>query len=175
MEELTSIKSKEDFERLYHLYATKMLSLAYTLVNERETAQEIVQEVFKSIWERKDKLKFTGSVSHYLIRAVKLESIDYYRKKARVEKHMHCALENYCNSNRDTEEQIAFNELTSRLDYLVDRLPCQCREVYKLSREKGLSAKAIASTLLISEKTVESHLTKALKFIKKEISADNLS
>ncbi|MEM0941318.1 MAG: sigma factor-like helix-turn-helix DNA-binding protein [Bacteroidota bacterium] len=51
----------------------------------------------------------------------------------------------------------------------MDTLPCQCKKVFKLSREKGLWNKEIASTLLISEKTVEYHMKKALTFMKSHL------
>ncbi|WP_236252863.1 RNA polymerase sigma-70 factor [Echinicola sp. 20G] len=164
------IRNEKDFESIYSEYATQMLSLAYNHTYDIELAKEIVQDIFLSIWERRKNLSIKGPIKNYLLRAVKLEVIDHYRQKARDEKHLTCAFEEYCTAPESTEETVLYNELSNQISYLVDRLPCQCREVYILSRKKGLKNKEIAKTLLISEKTVESHLTKALKFIRHKIS-----
>ncbi len=146
-----------------------MISMAYNRTGDKEVAKEIVQDVFLSLWKRREEVRIRGSIKNYLLRAVKLEIIDYYRKKSRKEKHQHYLTENACQSSRSTEQTILFNELNLRISAMVDKLPAQCREVYLLSREKGLNNKEIALSMAVTEKTVESHLTKALKFLRSSI------
>ncbi|MBE5322338.1 helix-turn-helix domain-containing protein [Pedobacter sp. MR2016-19] len=77
-----------------------------------------------------------------------------------------CLLENFCESINNTEETILFKDLDHFVDGLVNRLPCRCKQVYTLSRNSGLTIPEIAEQLELSEKTVEAHLTKALRFLK---------
>lgn len=135
-------------------------------MKEFEEAESIVQSVFISFWEKRKTIKIVGSIENYLVGAVKLAVMDYKRKyavrKERLEEH----LMNYCGSSHCTENELAFEELNAEVNKLTDSLSCQCKKVYELSRKKGLNNKEIASTLLISEKTVEAHLTKALKHLR---------
>ena len=164
-----SVHSEKEFEELYTMYSRAMISMAHNRTGDREAAKEIVQDVFLSLWERREGLRVHGSIKHYLFRAVKLEIIDHYRKKNSREKHQHYLVENAGRWSRSTEERVLFNELSGSISALVEKLPSQCREVYRLSREKGLNNKEIALSLTVTEKTVESHLTKALKFLRSRI------
>ena len=163
------IKTQKGFEKAYNLYAAKMYGICRSKINSSEIAEEIVHDIFRSLWERRNLVEINEHIEQYLIKAAKLKIIDHYRQKARDEKHLVCALEEYCETENCTEHDVEFEELQIRVDFLVDRLPCKCQEVYRLSREKGLSNKEIASTLLVSEKTVEYHLAKALSYLKERL------
>jgi len=165
----SDLKTPEAFEKIYRTHWKKMFGICYYQVKDEELAKEMVQDIFKSLWERRDQLNVTGPLENYLVRAAKLEAMAYYRTKAIHGQHQKCIMEDTCQSEYCTDNQVAFDELNNRVEVLVDRLPCQCREVFKLSREKGLKNKEIASALLISEKAVEYHMTKALKFLQKNL------
>lgn len=162
-------KDEKWFSHVYEQHWEKLYAVCYNNLKETETAKELVQDIFKSLWERKEMLEITTSLEHYLVRAAKLKVFEYIRNKALRQKHMQCALEEHCSSANCTEEEVLLSGLKEKVNYLVDRLPCQCQNVYKLSREKGLSNKEIASSLLISERAVEYHITKALSFLRKNL------
>lgn len=164
-------RTPEGFKKAFDLYAPKVYAICRGQIQRKEVAEEIVQDIFRSLWERRDSLVLKEPLEHYLFRAAKLKVIDYYRQKQRNEKHIHCALEDYCFSHNCTEEAVAFNELQQQIAELVDMLPCHCRQVYQLSREEGLSHKEIATVLNISVKTVEYHLKKAITFLKGHLNA----
>ena len=129
-----------------------------------------MQEIFCSLWERRENLHIEGPLENYLVRAAKFKLIDYYRKKAKAPVCVDTAAVSACLAFENcTENDVLYHALSEKVGDLVDKLPCQCRLVYKLSREKGLNAKEIAEALLISEKTVKNHLTKALGFLKAEL------
>ncbi|MBW3469571.1 RNA polymerase sigma-70 factor [Arthrospiribacter ruber] len=160
------IKTLKGFENAYRQYASKVYAVCRSQIKSREIAEEIVQDIFRSLWERRNKIDLREPLEHYLIRSAKLKVIDYFRQKQRDQKHLACAMQEYCLSENCTEDTLAFNELHQQISELVDMLPCHCREVYKLSREEGLSNKEIAERLDISLKTVEYHMGKALRFLK---------
>jgi len=155
------------FKILYDQYWEKVFGTCYNHCKDVELSYEMVQEIFCSLWERRDVLTVEGSIENYLVKAAKYKVIDYFRKKANqvvlVEEE---ELESVCNSECCTENDVLYHLLNERVGNLVDQLPCQCRQVYRLSREQGLDTKEIASALLISEKTVKNHLTKALTVLR---------
>jgi RNA polymerase sigma-70 factor (family 1) len=159
----------KSFEKIYNMYWSKVYATCYNTIKEREVAKEMVQDIFKSLWERKDELEIRTSVEHYLVRAAKFKVFEYIRNKTSQKKHVACALEDYCSSTNCTEDAVLYHNLTEKVGHLVDRLPCQCRNVYTLSRTEGLTNKEIASRLLISERAVEQHITKALRFLREHL------
>ena len=162
-------RTPEGFEQLYHVHVRDLYMICYQQLKDKLSCQEIVQDVFRSLWERRDTLVLNGPVEHYLKRAVKLKVIDHIRQKQRDTHHLECALADFCPSENSTEDTVHLHELEDKLGHLVDRLPCRCRQVYRLSREEGLSIQEIASSMLISENTVKVHLTKALNILKKNL------
>ncbi|MEM1406584.1 MAG: RNA polymerase sigma-70 factor [Bacteroidota bacterium] len=160
------ITKAQGFEEVYRKYVAKLCRIAFNQTRDESTAQSIVQNVFTQLWERRESLAIQGPIENYLVRAVKLAVMDYLRNQSKRRSHLESHLSDYCGTKHCTEELVAFNELETKVNSLTDQLPCQCRKVYELSRKKGLNNKEIASSLLISEKTVEAHLTRALKHLK---------
>ena len=150
------------FKRIYMAHWEKVYGVCYNNIRETEPAKGMVQDIFKSLWERRDELEITSSVERYLLRSAKFKVFEYIRNTRSRREHTEIALSNYCNATQCTENEVMFNSLKSKVDNLVDTLPCQCRNVYKMSREQGLTNKEIASSLLISERAVEYHITRAL-------------
>lgn len=151
---------------MYLLYWEKVYAVCYNNVREAEPAKGMVQEIFKSLWERREELEIKTSIERYLMRSAKFKVFEYLRNTQSRKEHLEQALSGYCNATHCTENEVMFNSLKTKVDYLVDTLPCQCRNVYKMSREQGLSNKEIASSLLISERAVEYHITRALSTLR---------
>lgn len=160
------LSTSKGFEKVYRTHVAKLCRIAFNQVRDEDTAKSIVQNVFSTLWERRASLAIEGPLENYLVRAVKLSVMDHLRAQSIRRDRLEHFLADYCGSSHCTEDELNFNELNAKVNHLTDQLPCQCRRVYQLSREKGLNNKEIASALLISEKTVEAHLTKALKFLK---------
>mgnify|MGYP001792043175 CR=1 FL=1 len=136
-----------------------------------EITKELIQEFFTSIWEKRETLASKVQVHHYLIRIFKFRIIDYFRAEATRQKHAEEAAKNNSYISEYTEQEVLHSELKDNVNALVDQLSKQCSKVYKMSREKGMSNKEIASTLLISERAVALHLSKASSFLKENLKA----
>lgn len=158
------------FRQIYLQYWDKVYAVCYNNLNDSEVAKGMVQEIFKSLWERKDELEITTSVERYLVRSAKFKVFEYIRNTTSRREHDEKALADYCNHTHCTENEIMYNSLKNKVDNLVDTLPCQCRNVYKMSREQGLTNREIASNLLISERAVEYHISRALTTLKANLS-----
>ncbi len=166
--------NKQAFEHIYSQYWEKVLGICYAQLQDREIAEELVQEIFKSIWERRDQLEISQHIEHYLITASKMKVIDYFRQRARQEQLMQHAISGLPLHERTTELQLQYNELNRELTKTVNALPEHCRIVYQYKREKGLSNKEIACMLDISVKTVEYHMKNALKILRQELAGYQL-
>ncbi|WP_192348766.1 RNA polymerase sigma-70 factor [Algoriphagus sp. Y33] len=163
-------RTEAGFKKLYERNVNKLFTICYSRIRNREDAEEIVHDVFRSAWERRELItNENGSIEKYLVRSIKLKTIDYYRKVAQETLPLNCELEDVCGYGNCTDDQLHFAELQDKVSILVDQLPCACRQVYQLSREEGFTNREIASKLLISEKTVESHMTKALAHLRKNL------
>ena len=158
------------FEQIYNQYWEKVYSVCYNNTRDMELAKEMVQDIFKSLWERRNELELQ-SVERYLLRSAKLKVFEYIRNKTNRQKIDSDNLPYCVNSSNCTEEQVLYKELKANVDMLVDNLPCQCKRVYKMSREQGISNKKIAESLGISERAVEYHITKAMSVLRIKLTA----
>ncbi|MBE9466604.1 RNA polymerase sigma-70 factor [Dyadobacter subterraneus] len=159
----------EAFETIYNKYWKDLYSLCFYYIKDQEQSKEIVQDIFKSIWERRNELDVDGPIENYLFRSVKLKVAQYYRTNNIHQKHLEAITRDLKKSENSTENIVLFNALKDQISDLVERLPEQCQRVFLLSRENGFSTQEISSQLSISPKTAENHLTKALNFLRKHI------
>ena len=157
---------RHTFETIYNQNWEKLFGICYYHIQDNDLANEIVQDIFCSLWERRNSLEIQGPIENYLTRSAKYKVIDYFRSKASQQQIISVNEIELCDKHICTENQVLYHSLTERLGILVDTLPCQCQQVYRLSRERGFNTKEIASQLLISEKTAKNHLNKALNFLR---------
>ena len=151
------------FTEIYDRYWSKMLAIAYNHTKDKSAAQEIVQELFIGIWNRREKLEIQ-TLGNYLATAVKFsvfKQIEKERRRREIE-HVQYAPDSYA----DEEQKIEARFLQEYISGQVEQLPEKCRMVFNYSRVQHMTIPEIAAKMGISEKTVEGHLTKGLKTIK---------
>ena len=170
--ELIGLLKQDDqaaFTEIYGRYWKKLFTVAANKIHDLEEAREIVQNVFISLWNRRSELEIKGALSNYLAVSVKYRVINLLDKQH----HHRLYLDSLHGSEVDdsTQEWLQFMELKDRLAVLVSELPEKCRLVFVLSREQGKSQKEIAQQLGISEKTVEGHMTKAIKSLRRGLNS----
>lgn len=159
------------FTEIYKRFWDKIYVVAcHRLDNELE-AEEVVQDVFFSVWKRKESLEIQHSLNTYLSAAVKYQIINrqtrQYRKAAEISAHMHAiSSEEGVDS---TQLWFSEKELKQQLDHHIDKLPEKCRIIFKMSRESYKSNAEIAKELGVSEKNVEAHITRAMNTLKNKL------
>lgn len=154
---------------LYNRYWDKMFVVAANLLNQPEEAEECVQNVFLSLWKRRQKLQLRYSLHTYLTVSVKYQSIT---RLARA--HRRSTQEDWNDTfdvvEADSPEALYIaKELQRRIEQSINRLPTQCQLVFRMSRENGMSARAIAEELQLSENTIKMHLKNATKKLKGDL------
>jgi RNA polymerase sigma-70 factor (ECF subfamily) len=151
------------FKELYGRYWKKLYSEAYKRLKSRESAEEIVQEIFTHVWLKRYSLQINATVGGYLHSIAGNRVIDRYRQDLVRTKYKEAFWAVHSETDNSTEDAIMLRELTYTIETEVRQLPDKCRSVYELSRNEHKTNREIAMQLGISEKTVENHLTKALK------------
>lgn len=146
-----------------------MFAVCFRYTKDEERSKEIVQEVFKSVWERRNSLQIQGPPEHYLVRASKLKMMEGFRSETKVKEHLSAVGYLQPQSEHTTSNQILFNEQVKLLDSGVAELPEKCRQVFQLSQQSMLSHTQIALGLNISNKTVENYLSQANQLLRKKI------
>jgi len=158
--------SEEAFGVIYRQYWSSLYSAAYNYTRSRETAQEIVQEVFVKLWLRRKQLQVTTEAKAYLLGATRNKVYDHFDRLAVEQKHAAFLARHTPVSAHETDQQLAYAELSELVERQINALPSKTRDVFRLSRMEGLSIAEIARQLRISSKGVEYHLSKALKHLR---------
>lgn len=162
------MEPNQDFKQVYQQYFQPLHRYAFTLVEDNDWAQDIVQDVFLAYYR---KIQESVTILHpqaYLYRSVYNSALTQLRKKATEQKiHNHYPRDVSTDSREDL---IAQSELTEQMNekvrQILNQLPDQCRIAFLKSREEGKRYQQIAEEMGISIKTVEAHISKALKKIK---------
>jgi RNA polymerase sigma-70 factor (family 1) len=150
---------------LYKRYVVLLTNVAAKKVQSIETAKELVQDVFMSLYLRRDHLHTITSLKSYLFTALKNKIFSYYRKEySQKRKNNGYHKLQIVTSNLNDEYEA--KELQLQLQEKIQELPPQCKTVFLMSREEQLSHKEIAERLHISPHTVDKHIQKALRILR---------
>ena len=166
---LTLLRAGDDyaFKTLYDKYWDKLYCVAAGRLKDSYEAEGVVQDIFTRLWRNREKLIIETEFDRYLAGAVKLEVINRLAKKARISERVEQVTRSmYALTDHDIHDRIDLKDLLRDIDQTIRSLPTQCRIVFTLSRKEHCSHKAIAEKLQISEKTVQKHITIALKALK---------
>lgn len=154
------------FEEIFNRYWLKLYVSACKRVTPPEAAEEIVQDLFTMLWLKRESLQIHTSLAAYLFTSVRYIVINHLQKETVRKNYRNFVLTSEVNRDYSTEETILLNDLTRHIDKEVKYLPPKCRSVFELSRKENKTNREIAEFLGISEKTVEGHLTKAIRQLK---------
>lgn len=167
--QLMASDNREAFTELYNRYWDKTFAVAYHRLDDEHEAEEVVQEVFLSIWQRRARLKLTHTMATYLSVAVKYRVINHLDRQYRKQQHLDELSFNSSETEDSTIQWLEEKELRERLDHSIGQLPEKCRIVFLLSRDENKTYAEIAATLGISQKTVEAHMSKALSTLRQSL------
>lgn len=157
--------NEEAFLKIYDAYWYKVFLIAYKRLGKKEIAEELTQDLFLKLWEKRETLK-PQKISNYLFVSIKNSVIDHIQSGLVAGKYIDF-YRSYTEQNSSaTEEVVQFDDLTEAIERGLSELPDKTQEVFKLGRMHNWSSGKIAKHLNLSEKTVGYHLTKSLKFMR---------
>lgn len=155
------------FEKVFKAHFKSLHAYACTLLDNEAIAEEMVQQVFYKLWERKEQVLVHTSLKAYLYRAVHNESMNHLKHRKVKSTHQTYAMQQQNHQHeRNAAEQLAGKELESKIREALNDLPEQCRTIFQLSRFEELKYREIAEQLSLSVKTVENQMGKALKLMR---------
>lgn len=157
----------EAYKELYDRYWENLFAYTYNCLHHRESAEEIVQDIFLMLWEKKNKLMINSSISAYLFTIAKHKVLNVMRAE-NVRSTYASLLSTFLEQKQDNsnEEWQFYNDLEAAIEDSLMALPEKCRTIFKMSRQEHLSIKEIAERMNLSTKTVENNLTQALKHLR---------
>ena len=150
------------FNRLFNKYWKKLYRIAYSKVGSREEAEEIVQDIFIKIWEKKSELNI-HNLSAYLYTSVKNRCLNYIEKKIIEHKHWEYYKKFIIDYDDSTNKTIVFNSLMDAIQSGMEQMSEKTKQVFKLNQLEGRSIKEIAEIHKLYEKAIEYHITSSIK------------
>lgn len=169
-----SFSDKEDFQNIFRMYYTPLCHLSNSYLEDEDEAKSIVQEAFLKLWEVRESLNSDSNLRNYLFTLVKNNCLNILKRKQILLKH-HEKIKwlemryQYQSLERMGSEYLEFDELKEKIEKAIKNLPEHCRIVFEMSRFEELKNREIAEKLGVTQKTVEAHLTKALKILRSEL------
>ncbi|PJJ85090.1 RNA polymerase sigma-70 factor [Mucilaginibacter auburnensis] len=161
---LMAADNEKAFQILYNRYWDKLLIRAYSILKAHELAEEVVQDSFINLWKKRHTITIKHTFNTYISAVVKYEVL---RKLAKQPTTLYMEdIAVVAIHDHSTQNRLDFDDLHAQIEQTVKVLPDKCQLVFRLSREEGLTAKQISDALQISPKTVEAHITKALKTLR---------
>lgn len=149
-------------------YHHKLCVYAYSFTHDQDLSEDIVQNVFMRIWNKRENLKDDFVITNLLYKSVYNEFIGQYRKQKSfypLEKKYIDAL----NTIVETEDEHSLERIIQLVKREIQKLPPKCKEIFLLSKEEGLTNIEIAEYKNVSIKSVEAHITKAFSILREAI------
>lgn len=159
--------NESDFQLIFKEQYAHLYNLAYKLTGDSDSSEDILQNVFLNIWNKRTTINVKSSIKAYLHRSVTNACFDFISKSKK-----NIALnqkETLAYTSEYTDQQIAHNELRLKLDLAIKNLPSKCQMIFAMSRFQGLTSQQIADEMNISKKTVDNQIGIALQKLRIEL------
>ncbi|MGQ7870455.1 RNA polymerase sigma-70 factor [Sunxiuqinia sp. sy24] len=165
--------SKDAFRVLYDRYGTKIHRFALGYLKSEHDAEELVQDVFLKLWDKRHLLNDSGNIKSYLYKVAVNSIYDFIRRK-NLEQAFHEFASGATNEVDSTWDEVVYNDMLAQINQLMEQMPEQRRKIFKLRKEKGLSHEEIAESLGLSKRTVENQVYRATTFLKENLKQNSV-
>lgn len=170
-EQLVDYLKRDDasaFEEIYNRYWYKLFEVAYHQVGTKEEAEELVHDLFESIWNRRTQA-VVRHLKTYLVVAIKHLSTNHIKSRITHRKFQEYLIFQEIQQVYSTEEVVNFADLSGAIEEVMKKLPEKTIAIFKMSRFEHQSVKDISEQMNLSEKAVEYHITKSIKVFRKHL------
>ena len=160
---MKKITSQQDLKTIYDTEFKKLMIQDFRIVNKQDVAEDIVQECFIKLWQKRNDISTDISIATYIKKMVRNRCLDYLRKNkirtVEVNDNLNIEIEENANEVRFEKNE----KLQRKIQSTLNSLPEKCRQVFVLAKYEKFTYKQISEKLEIAPKTVEAHMSKALK------------
>tara|TARA_R110000868_G_scaffold291467_1_gene551831 strand:+ start:112 stop:681 length:570 start_codon:yes stop_codon:yes gene_type:complete len=160
---------RKAFSRIVESYYDDVYWYAKSLSRDEALAKDMVQEAFLKLWKKRKKVKEGTVIKGWLYKSVKNNFLDYIKKYKRETRFLEITYLETLDFIVSKENETDLKRKVGIIEKEIEQLPNKCNKVFNLSKKEGLTNNEIADYLGISIKTVEGHLTKALKILRKKL------
>ncbi len=160
---------EEAYELLFKEYYVRLVIYSDKMLQDKEAAKELVQDLFVNIYERRDRLNISTSLTSYLYKAAYNRCMNHIKMLKTKDKYIKEIESEFVSNTNNVEEFIEQAEVEANLLKMISDLPDRCRLIFTLNRFKGLSNTEIAEKLELSKRTVETQISKALKILRDQL------
>jgi len=160
--------SIDAFDVCFRRFYSPLIAFACSRINDKDIAEEIVQNVFAELWERRESIPLATEIKQYLFSVVKNDCNDFARH-LKVEKKYLDYLSKHQEESSAFFDVLVDEEFQRLVNEVYNSLPEQCRKIFYMSRLEEMSYKAISEKLDISIKTVENQVGKALRLVRQHL------
>lgn len=159
------------FTMLYHRYGGKLHAHLLRMIKSEELSKEIFQEIFMKIWEYRGRIDIDRPFGAFLYKIAENKVYDHFRKITREKRLADSLLATSLASHTDTEDRMMYQESVGLINRAIDQLPPARKQIYLLCKVEGRSYEEIAGLLGVSTSTVNDHIVKANRFLRKVLAA----
>ncbi|WP_280527409.1 RNA polymerase sigma-70 factor [Cyclobacterium qasimii] len=157
---------RDAFNCIYGRYWKELFLCAIKKLGEKEEAEDLIQDLFVSIWMKRNDFEIKSSLKAYLFTALKYKIINHFEHKTVRRKHLESLKDELEALEDATSNALVAEEVEKSIEIGVNKLSPKVKLVYQLSREENLSLDEIAEKLAVSKQTVKNQISKALKILK---------
>lgn len=171
-EELYSLLKKGDknaFMEIFERYYNLLIIYTEKRIRNRAQAEDVVQEVYFSLWKRRDVIDIDTSLTGYLYRAVRYQLLDIFAKQKIEDKYIQSLQSHASSFSETTDYRVREKDISELINRQIDLLPTKMRKVFLLSRKENLTHREIAEVLGTTEENVSRHITRALRILRTKL------
>lgn len=164
---------QQAFKLLFEKYGARLYQFSLKYLRDKEDAEDLLNEVFLKIWEKRHDIKSNTSFQSYLFTIAYNDICKRFLRKSREEKYIQIFAEKYILAPTQNEEQVDYQQLVQKMNEIVDQLPPRRKEIFNLSYKKELKNSEIAIKLDVSEQFVKNQLSVSRRFIISKFKEDS--
>jgi RNA polymerase sigma-70 factor (ECF subfamily) len=172
---LNNLRSGDEraFEFIFKSYFQSLFNYAHTLLHSHYRAEEVISDVFARLWENRNNVNVENSLKSYLYQTVYNNCLNRIRQSKVEDKYKSYFLnyysEGYSSGGEYPLAKVLENELDAKINLIIESLPDQCKAMFLLSRDEGLTHEEIALRFGVSVNTVHTQIARALKRFREEL------
>jgi RNA polymerase sigma-70 factor (family 1) len=168
IELLTDLKNNDfsAFNTIYHQYSKPLYVYLLHKLKDPEVCNDVLQDIFVSLWEKREQLNIDVSIKAYLYQAARYKIIDVYRQDVKYQKYLAELVEFMTIDESTITDRIDNRKKLQEIEHAVNNLPEKMREIFILSRYEHQTTRDIASKTNLSPQTVKNQLSKALRILR---------